>query len=70
MGTWFLATAYSSFVAAQIAAIATSPAVTAAGSAVAGYAALFDQLLWIGLIAGAALLLITPILKRFMYGIR
>ena len=74
MGTWFLATAYSNFVAAQIAAIAARPevgeAVTAVADAVSGYTALFDQLFWIGLSGAAVLLLITPILKRLMAGAR
>ncbi len=73
MGTWFLASAYSSFVAAQIAAFATAPAtagVAASGAAsVAGYVTLFDQLFWIGLIGGGVLLVLTPILKRLMHGI-
>lgn len=74
MGTWFLATAYSNFVAAQIAAIAARPevgeAVTAVADAVSGYTALFTQLFWIGLSGAAVLLLITPILKRLMAGAR
>ena len=73
MGTWFLATAYSNFVAAQIASIVARPevgqAVTAVADAVSGYTALFDQLFWIGLAGAAVLLLITPILKRLMAGV-
>lgn len=74
MGTWFLASAYSSYVAAQIAAIATqavSGADSAQGalSAVDGYVSLFDQLLWTGLIAAAILLVLTPVLKRLMHGV-
>ncbi len=74
MGTWFLATAYSNFVAAQIAAIAARPevggAVRAVADAVSSYTELFDQLFWIGLTGAAVLLLITPILKRLMAGTR
>ena len=71
MGTWFLATAYSSFVAAQLAAVATKT-VDVANTAVSNidaYAELFDQLLWTGLIAAAVLLVLTPLLKRLMHGI-
>ncbi len=74
MGAWFLASAYSSYVAAELAALATSPTTSAGGAATAGaldgYTELFGQLLWTGLIAGALLLLITPWLKRLMHGVR
>lgn len=74
MGTWFLASAYSSYVAAQIAAIATRAAATTestqgALSAAEGYVSLFDQLFWTGLIAAAILLALTPGLKRLMHGV-
>jgi POT family proton-dependent oligopeptide transporter len=73
MGTWFLASAYSSYVAAQIATIAAQPENEAALSrteALAGYTDLFNQLLTIGLIGGATLLILSPVLKRMMHGIR
>lgn len=74
MGTWFLASAYSSYVAAQIAALAARAGSAAdsgqeALSAVEGYAGLFDQLLWTGLIAAAVLLVLTPGLRRLMHGV-
>ena len=71
MGTWFLATAYSSYVAAQLAAVATSAANTAASAVdnVDRFIPLFDQLFWTGLIAAAVLLKLTPVLKRLMHGI-
>ncbi|HCL93528.1 MAG TPA: MFS transporter, partial [Gammaproteobacteria bacterium] len=73
MGTWFLASAYSSYVAAQIATIAARP--TNEGSldltdALSGYTELFSQLLTIGLAGGAVLLVISPVLKRMMHGVR
>ena len=34
-----------------------------------GFAHLFDQLLWAGVIAGVAMLIATPLLKRLMHGI-
>lgn len=67
MGTWFLAVAYSNYVAAQLAAVAGSAAATV--DAVAGYVELFDQLLWTGLIAAVVVLVLTPVLKRLMHGI-
>ena len=36
----------------------------------ATYAHLFEFLMWTGIIAGVALLLISPILKKGMHGIR
>jgi POT family proton-dependent oligopeptide transporter len=73
MGTWFLASAYSSYVAAQIATIAARP--TNEGSlnltdALSGYTELFSQLLTIGLAGGAVLLVMSPVLKRMMHGVR
>lgn len=70
MGTWFLATAYSSYVAAQIAAVAAAPNLSGAAESVSGYVTLFDQLLWIGLAGGLTLLVLTPVLKRLMFGVR
>ena len=73
MGAWFLATAYSEFVAAQIsklAAIDTSGGEVADISvALASYTELFDSLLWVGLGVGAAMLIISPLLRKLMHGI-
>jgi POT family proton-dependent oligopeptide transporter len=73
MGAWFLATAYSEFVAAQLAKLA---AVATEGGAVADtsvaldtYSALFGNLLIMGLAVGALMLLLSPILRRMMHGI-
>jgi len=73
MGTWFLASAYSSYVAAQIATIAARPASEGAvdvAEAAAGYTDLFTQLLYIGLAGALALLVLSPLLKRMMHGVR
>ena len=73
MGTWFLASAYSSYVAAQIATIAARPAsatLTDSADALAGYTELFSQLLTIGLAGGAVLLILSPLLKKLMHGVR
>ena len=60
MGAWFLASAYSSYVAALLGTMVTEAQ---------GFAHLFDQLLWAGVIAGVAMLIATPLLKRLMHGI-
>jgi proton-dependent oligopeptide transporter, POT family len=73
MGSWFLATAYSEFVAvqlAQLAAIETiNGEVTDIGAALASYTELFTGLLYVGLGVAAVLLLLSPVLKKMMHGI-
>lgn len=74
MGTWFLATAYSEFVAVQLAKLAAidtvDGTVTDVASALSGYTALFEKLLYLGLGVAALMLLISPLLKRMMHGIK
>ncbi len=73
MGTWFLATALSETVATRIgkmAAIDVSEGETMdIATAVATYTELFSFLMWFGIIAGVIVILISPILKRWMHGI-
>lgn len=73
MGAWFLATAYSEFVAAQLAKLAAvetvDGAVTDIAGALARYTELFISLLVMGLAMGALLLLLSPLLKKLMHGI-
>lgn len=73
MGSWFLATAYSEFVAAQLAKLAAidtvDGGVTDIGAALDSYTALFNDLLWVGLGVGLLLLLISPLLRRMMHGV-
>jgi POT family proton-dependent oligopeptide transporter len=73
MGSWFLATAYSEFVAVQLAKLAAidtvNGAVTDIGAALASYTELFTSLLYVGLGAAAVLFLLSPILKKMMHGI-
>jgi len=73
MGTWFLATALSETVATRIgkmAAIDVSEGETMdIATAVATYTELFSFLMWFGIIAGVFMILISPILKRWMHGI-
>jgi proton-dependent oligopeptide transporter, POT family len=73
MGTWFLATALSETVATRLGRLAAIP--TDGGqarditSALAAYTQLFEFLMWTGIISGAVVLLISPLLKRWMHGI-
>jgi POT family proton-dependent oligopeptide transporter len=73
MGTWFLATALSETVATRIGRMAAIP--TEAGEtadiagALATYTQLFEFLMWLGLGVGLFMLLISPVLKRWMHGI-
>ncbi len=73
MGSWFLATAYSEFVAAQLAKLAAvdtlDNTVTDVSLALANYTQLFSDLFYTGLAVGAILLLVSPVLKRMMHGV-
>ncbi len=73
MGAWFLATAYSEFVAAQIAKLAAVPteggAIADVSAALASYTALFNDLMWVGLAVGGIVLLLSPFLKKLMHGV-
>jgi proton-dependent oligopeptide transporter, POT family len=73
MGAWFLATAYSEFVAVQLSKLAAietvDGAVTDIGAALASYTDLFGGLMYVGLGVAVLLLLISPLLKKMMHGI-
>ena len=73
MGTWFLATALSETVATRlgrIAAIDTSVGETAdIATSAATYAQLFEFLMWFGIGAGIFMIIISPVLRRWMHGI-
>ena len=73
MGTWFLATALSETVATRLgrmAAIDTSAGETAdAATALATYTQLFEFLMWFGIGAGVFMIVISPILRRWMHGV-
>jgi len=73
MGTWFLATALSETVATRIGKMAAigshSGEVTTSADALATYTQLFEFLMWFGLGAGAFMIIISPILRRWMHGI-
>jgi POT family proton-dependent oligopeptide transporter len=74
MGAWFLGTSYSEVLAAQLGKLSalerTPHAVLDVGSAMAAYQGLFELLLWIGLGCGFVLLLLAPLLRRGMHGLK
>lgn len=74
MGVWFLATAYSEFVAVQLSKLAAIETVDGTvadvGLALASYTNLFEKLVWIGVAVALLLLLISPLLKKMMHGIK
>lgn len=73
MGTWFLATALSETVATRIgkmAAIDTSGGEAQdVGAALATYTQLFEFLMYLGLGVGIFMIVISPLLRRWMHGI-
>ena len=74
MGTWFLATALSETVATRIAGMAAID--TSAGevadvpTALATYTELYEFLLYLGVGVGVFMLIISPLLRRWMHGIK
>lgn len=74
MGAWFLAGAYSEFVAMQLGKLAaidnTGGVIPDMGQALSRYTELFSNLLWLGLGFGMVLLLISPLLVKMMRGVR
>ncbi|MFQ5608673.1 MAG: MFS transporter, partial [Woeseiaceae bacterium] len=73
MGTWFLATALSETLSTRIgriAAIDTSEgAVADIAGALTTYTGLYEMLMWFGIGTGVFVLIISPVLKRWMHGI-
>ncbi|MFA5939248.1 MAG: oligopeptide:H+ symporter [Sinimarinibacterium sp.] len=74
MGAFWLATAYSEVLAAQFGKLASieipEGAVLDMAEAAGKYESLFTTMVWIGLAAGLIVLLLTPLLKRAMHGVR
>lgn len=74
MGVWFLATAgaeYVSVLLANLASIETvGGEVTDVVAATNSYIALFNKLFIVGLIVGVFLLVISPLIKRLMHGVK
>uniref|UniRef100_UPI004049941E peptide MFS transporter n=1 Tax=Gelidibacter sp. TaxID=2018083 RepID=UPI004049941E len=74
MGVWFLATASSEFIAVVLANLAKIDTeggeVTDVTVALASYTDLFSKLFWVGLIFGGILLVLSPLVKKLMHGIK
>lgn len=74
MGAWFLATAYSEVLATQLAKLAAidthAGEVADVGAALTAYTELFSFLCYFGVGAGVFMLIISPLLKKGMHGIR
>lgn len=74
MGVWFLATAGAEYVSVLLANLASIDTVggevTDIAAATASYIGLFNKLFIVGLVIGIALLVISPLVKRLMHGIK
>ena len=74
MGAWFLGTSYSEVLAAslgQLSAMEVHPdAKMDVADALTKYSELFNLSAWIGIIAGVVILSLTPLLKRWMNGVK
>jgi POT family proton-dependent oligopeptide transporter len=74
MGAFWLGTAYSEVIAAQFGKLASLDIVEgeAIDMAVAAgkYAHLFEIMLWIGIGSGVVFLLLTPVARRWMHGVK
>ena len=73
LGAWFLATAYSEVLAAELGKL-SAIALPADGKidfalAAGKYSELFSLMIWIGVGSGVLYLLISPLLKRGMHGV-
>ncbi len=73
MGTWFLATALSETVATRIGRMAAIDAPaggdTDLATAIVTYTELYEFLMWFGVGVGVFMIVISPILRRWMHGI-
>ena len=74
MGCWFLAMAGGNYVSGTIAAMTGSDTIAGEvadpAAALATYMEVYSTAGWYSIGAGAAALLIAPVLKHFMHGIR
>lgn len=72
MGTWFVATALSETLATRLSKLAAidTANVTEPAQVLATYTQLYEFLMWLGIGFGVFMLIISPLLKRGMGGIR
>jgi POT family proton-dependent oligopeptide transporter len=66
MGVWFLASAFGEMLAGRFGTLAAIPegATVTTAEALTQFAELFTLLMWIGLVSGALMLAVTPLLNR------
>ncbi|KRG77321.1 hypothetical protein ABB30_07380 [Stenotrophomonas ginsengisoli] len=64
MGAWFLFSAFGEIIAGRLGTWAAVPHDASREMALATYSSVFTSMMWIGLVAGAALFVVTPLLKR------
>ena len=69
MGAWFLFSAFGEIIAGRFGTLAAMDPATPMPQAIAIYGATFSTLMWVGLISGVVLLLLTPLLKKGMHGV-
>jgi len=72
MGVWFLATASSEFIAAKISNMASVDHIEVGDfiSTKAAYIDLYLNLFYAGVISGVVLLVLSPLIKRLMHGVK
>jgi len=74
MGAWFLGTSYSEILAAGLGKLSSleirEDEVLDVSEALAKYESLFMLSAWIGLIAGVVVLVISPLMRRLMHGVK
>jgi POT family proton-dependent oligopeptide transporter len=71
MGAWFLASAYGSYLASELAIFFSRVGGSDDGRLdLNGFNALFSELLIYGVVVGAAVLVVSPLVKRLMGGVR
>ncbi len=74
MGTWFLATAFSETLAARLSQMAAIDITTGETATIAEQAAKYSELFYflfkLGIGAGIVSILLTPVLKKMMHGIK
>ncbi|MFC4253956.1 MFS transporter [Altererythrobacter xixiisoli] len=67
MGTWFFASATGNFAAGLIAAATGSEAASGEGAGRAVVMAVYDQIGWVAIGVGVAVLIISPLIKKLMH---
>ncbi len=70
MGAWFLFSAFGEIIAGRFGTLAAMDPKTPLPEAIAIYGATFETLMWVGFISGAVMLVLTPLLKRGLHGVR